>query len=57
MEVNSSPSLEGIETVTEKDIVGRIIEFIENYAKPGQTKTRGKESSEFPFFINAYYLH
>jgi ribosomal protein S6--L-glutamate ligase len=29
MEVNSSPGLEGIEGATEKDVAGRIIEFLE----------------------------
>jgi ribosomal protein S6--L-glutamate ligase len=42
MEVNSSPGLEGIETATEKDIAGRIIQFIERTAKEGKTKTRGR---------------
>ena len=42
MEVNSSPGLEGIEAATGKDIAGSIIEFIENNAKQGKTKTRGK---------------
>jgi len=42
MEVNSSPGLEGIETATEKDVAGMIIQFIEKQAKPGRTKTRGK---------------
>ena len=42
MEVNSSPGLEGIERTTEKDIAGMIIQFIENQAKPGRTRTRGK---------------
>ncbi len=42
LEVNSSPGLEGIETVTRKDIAGMIIEFIEKNAKPHHTKTRGK---------------
>jgi len=42
MEVNSSPGLEGIEKATEKDIAGLIIQFIENQAKPGRTRTRGK---------------
>ena len=42
MEVNSSPGLEGIETVTQIDIADRIIEFIENNARQGRTKTRGK---------------
>jgi len=42
MEVNSSPGLEGIETSTEKDIAGRIIEFIERRGEPGKTRTRGR---------------
>lgn len=42
MEVNSSPGLEGIESSTDKDIAGMIIEFIEKQAKPGRTRTRGK---------------
>jgi ribosomal protein S6--L-glutamate ligase len=29
MEVNSSPGLEGIETASNKDIAGEMIEFIE----------------------------
>jgi len=41
MEVNSSPGLEGIETATNKDIAGMIIEFIEKNAKQGRTRTRG----------------
>lgn len=41
MEVNSSPGLEGIETVTGIDIADKIIEFVENNAKPGRTRTRG----------------
>jgi len=42
MEVNSSPGLEGIETVTGLDIAGMIIEFIERNAREGRTRTRGK---------------
>ena len=42
MEVNSSPGLEGIETVTGKDIAGMIIEFTTRHAKPHRTRTRGK---------------
>lgn len=40
LEVNSSPGLEGIETATEKDIAGKIIEFVEqNYQnKRGRKK-------------------
>jgi ribosomal protein S6--L-glutamate ligase len=42
MEVNSSPGLEGIETSTQKDVAGTIIEFIEKNAKPNKTRTRGQ---------------
>lgn len=42
LEVNSSPGLEGIEEATGRDVAGLIIEFIENNARPGKTKTRGK---------------
>jgi len=42
MEVNSSPGLEGIEVATGKDIAGMIIKFIEENAKAGKTKTKGK---------------
>lgn len=42
MEVNSSPGLEGIETVTGKNLAAKIIEFIEKNAKNGANKTRGK---------------
>jgi ribosomal protein S6--L-glutamate ligase len=42
MEVNSSPGLEGIERATEKDIAGKIIEFIEKNAAPGKTQDRGR---------------
>ena len=42
MEVNSSPGLEGIEKASGKDIAGRIIEFIEENASDGKTKTKGK---------------
>jgi ribosomal protein S6--L-glutamate ligase len=42
MEVNSSPGLEGIETVTGKDIAGMIVDFIAREAKPNKTRTRGK---------------
>lgn len=42
MEVNSSPGLKGIETVTGIDVAGKIIEYIENNAKPNKTKTKGK---------------
>lgn len=42
MEVNSSPGLEGIENVTGIDVSGKIIEFLEKNAKPGQSKDRVK---------------
>ncbi len=42
MEVNSSPGLEGIETATGKDVAAMIYQFIEQAAKPNQTKTKGK---------------
>jgi ribosomal protein S6--L-glutamate ligase len=42
LEVNSSPGLEGIETSTGKNIAGKIFEFIEKNAKPGNTRTRGQ---------------
>ncbi len=44
LEVNSSPGLEGIEKSTMRDIAGQIVEFIENNAAPGKTKTRGSRS-------------
>jgi ribosomal protein S6--L-glutamate ligase len=42
MEVNSSPGLEGIETATNKDVAGMIIDFIEKHARQGRTRTRGR---------------
>ena len=42
MEVNSSPGLEGIEQVSGKDIATKIIEFIEENAGGGNTRTKGK---------------
>lgn len=42
MEVNSSPGLEGIESVTQKDVAGTIIQFIEKNARPHKNKTKGK---------------
>ncbi len=41
MEVNASPGLEGIEGATGKDVADLIIQFIENNASPGNTRTRG----------------
>ncbi len=42
MEVNSSPGLEGIETTSGKDVASLIVQFLENHAKPGKTRTRGE---------------
>ena len=42
MEVNSSPGLEGVETATNIDIAGKIIQFIEKDATQKRTKTRGR---------------
>lgn len=42
MEVNSSPGLEGVEKATGLDVAGKIIEYIEKNASPGNTKTKGK---------------
>ena len=41
IEVNSSPGLRGIEKATGVDVAGRIIEFLEQNARPNQTRTRG----------------
>jgi ribosomal protein S6--L-glutamate ligase len=40
LEVNSSPSLEGIEKVTKEDIAGKIIDHIEQNAKQRHRKDR-----------------
>ncbi|SDS95110.1 30S ribosomal protein S6--L-glutamate ligase [Pseudomonas oryzae] len=42
MEVNSSPGLEGIETTTGQDVASMIIQHIEEHARPGQTRTKGR---------------
>ncbi len=42
MEVNSSPGLAGVETVTGRDVAGQILQFVEKNAQPGRTRTRGK---------------
>lgn len=42
MEVNSSPGLEGIETITGKDVAGMVFGFIEKNARVGRTRTRGQ---------------
>ncbi|MBF7730070.1 30S ribosomal protein S6--L-glutamate ligase [Pseudomonas sp. N040] len=41
MEVNSSPGLEGIETTSGIDIASLVIEYLENNAEPGMTRTKG----------------
>jgi ribosomal protein S6--L-glutamate ligase len=40
MEVNSSPGLEGIEKATGVDVAGKVVEFLEQKAKPGDTRDR-----------------
>lgn len=42
LEVNSSPGLEGIEQVTNRDIAGMIVEFAQKNARANRTATRGK---------------
>jgi ribosomal protein S6--L-glutamate ligase len=42
MEVNSSPGLEGIEKATGKDVAALAFEYLEKFAKPNSTKTKGK---------------
>jgi ribosomal protein S6--L-glutamate ligase len=42
LEVNSSPGLEGIEQVTNRDIAGMIVEFAHKNARANRTRTRGK---------------
>jgi ribosomal protein S6--L-glutamate ligase len=42
MEVNSSPGLEGIETTTNKNVAGIIIEHLEKNGGPNMTRTKGK---------------
>lgn len=42
MEVNSSPGIEGMEEVTGVDVARAMIEFLEQRARPGETKTRGR---------------
>lgn len=41
IEVNSSPGLRGVERATGVDVAGLIVEFLEQSARPNQTKTRG----------------
>jgi ribosomal protein S6--L-glutamate ligase len=40
MEVNSSPGLRGIEEATNKDVAGRIIDYIEDHARPARSNRR-----------------
>ncbi|QDU61781.1 Ribosomal protein S6 modification protein [Planctomycetes bacterium Pan216] len=40
LEVNSSPGLEGIEVTSGIDVAGKIVEFIEKNATPGNTRDR-----------------
>jgi ribosomal protein S6--L-glutamate ligase len=42
LEVNSSPGLEGIERASGVNVAGKIIEFLEKNASPGNTKDRVK---------------
>jgi ribosomal protein S6--L-glutamate ligase len=42
LEVNSSPGLEGIEAASGQDVAAAIIQFVEQNARPGRTRTRGK---------------
>lgn len=42
LEVNSSPGLKGIEAITGIDVASKIIDFIEENAKPNRTRTKGK---------------
>lgn len=42
MEINSSPGIEGLEKATGIDVATKIIEFIEENARPNRTKTKGK---------------
>ncbi|MCK5903310.1 MAG: 30S ribosomal protein S6--L-glutamate ligase [Cocleimonas sp.] len=46
MEVNSSPGLKGIESITGKDIAGMIIEFLEKTLK--NTKKRKEHNEDIP---------
>lgn len=42
MEVNASPGLEGIESITHTDVAGRIIRFIESRAKAWKRRKKGE---------------
>ena len=41
MEVNSSPGIEGMEQASGADVAGAMIEFLEQRARRGETRTRG----------------
>ena len=41
VEVNSSPGILGIEQASGSDVAGAMIEFLEQRARRGETKTRG----------------
>ena len=41
LEVNSSPGIEGMEAANRIDVAGAIIGFLEQTARPGETRTRG----------------
>ena len=42
LEVNSSPGIEGLEKATGIDVAAPMIEFLERYAAPHNTRTKGK---------------
>lgn len=42
LEVNSSPGLKGIESTTGIDVASKIVDFIEQNAKPNSTRTKGR---------------
>jgi ribosomal protein S6--L-glutamate ligase len=41
VEVNSSPGIEGMEKVTDADLAGAMLDFLEARAGCGETRTRG----------------
>lgn len=40
LEINSSPGLEGVEKATQVNVAGKIIQYLEKYAKPKNSKQR-----------------
>jgi ribosomal protein S6--L-glutamate ligase len=42
LEANSSPGIEGLEKATGIDVAAPMIEFLERYAAPHNTRTKGK---------------